>query len=146
MFDALVALPLWQVLSAYVALALLVSGIALRVARTWMLAVAGRSQLLLHGVLADALPRPLAMSVFLIAVAAGARWLPIPASEASATRHLIPYASWTLVVVAAMRVVLRAITAYGESNPELKSSAGIGRAATWIAGLAMMAVIVSDAL
>jgi small-conductance mechanosensitive channel len=146
MLEALVHLPLWQVLTVYLALALVAAGIVHRVTRTWMLAIAAVSKALIHRVLAEALPRPLALSVFVVAVAAGAKFLPLPADEAMLARHLIPFASWTLVVVAAMRVVLRAITAYGESNPDLRSSAGIGRAATWIAGLAMIAVIVSDAL
>jgi small-conductance mechanosensitive channel len=146
MIEALSQLPLWQLLCAYVALAFVASAIVLRTSRVWMRAVAARSKALLHGVLAEALPRPLALSVFVVALAAGAKWLPLPTRESTLLSHLVPFASWTLVVIAAMRVVLRAITAYGESSPDLRSSAGIGRAATWIAGLAIIAVIVSDAL
>jgi small-conductance mechanosensitive channel len=146
MIDALTALPLWQLLAAYVGLAVAASAVVLRTSRLWLRALAARTGSLLHGVLASSLPRPLALSVFVVALAAGAKWLPLPAHDTTVLRRLVPFASWTLVVIATMRVVLRAITAYGESNPELKSSAGIGRAATWIAGLAMIAVIVSDAL
>jgi small-conductance mechanosensitive channel len=139
-------LPLWQLLIAYLAIAVVGSAIVLRVSRMWMRAVASRSEALIHRVLAEALPRPLALSVFVVALAAGAKWLPLPEHQATLLRNLVPFASWTLVVIAAMRVVLRAITAYGESSPDLRSSAGIGRAATYVVGLAMIAVIVSDAI
>ena len=45
-----------------------------------------------------------------------------------------------------IRVALSAIGAYGESYPQLKSTGGIARAITWIVGLALIAVLVSDAL
>jgi small-conductance mechanosensitive channel len=45
-----------------------------------------------------------------------------------------------------MRIALASILAYGDSYPQLKSSAGIGRAITWIIGLALIAVLMSDAL
>src|SRR5262249_34662646 len=51
-----------------------------------------------------------------------------------------------LGVAVVMRVALRSIDAYGRSNPELRSSSGIGHAVTWVVGLAVVAVIVSDAL
>jgi small-conductance mechanosensitive channel len=51
-----------------------------------------------------------------------------------------------LGVTVLMRIALNAISAYGESFPQLKSSAGIGRAITWVVGLALVAVLVSDAL
>ena len=144
--DALVSLPVWQELLLYAGLALLAAVFALRLSRRWLGELAARTKAVLHIVLADSLPRPLALSVFLVGLAAGARALSLPAAIAKETRHLMPFAAWTIVVFAVMRVTLRSIDAYGNSNPELKSTAGIGRAATWIVGLAMVAVIVSEAL
>jgi small-conductance mechanosensitive channel len=51
-----------------------------------------------------------------------------------------------LGVAVVMRVAFRSIEAYGRSNPELKSSAGIGKAITWVVGLSVIAALVSDAL
>jgi small-conductance mechanosensitive channel len=50
-----------------------------------------------------------------------------------------------LGVIVLVRVALNAITAYGETSPQLKSTAGMARAITWLVGLAFMAVLVSDA-
>jgi small-conductance mechanosensitive channel len=44
-----------------------------------------------------------------------------------------------------MRVALNAIAAYGETSPQLKSTAGMARAITWLVGLCLIAVLVSDA-
>jgi small-conductance mechanosensitive channel len=40
----------------------------------------------------------------------------------------------------------KAIDAYGRSNPALRSSAGIGQAVTWVLGLAVIALLASDAV
>jgi small-conductance mechanosensitive channel len=63
-----------------------------------------------------------------------------------AIRHVLPFAAGVLAVVVVMRVGLRSIDAFGKSNPALKASAGVGKAATWVGGLALIAVLVSDAL
>jgi small-conductance mechanosensitive channel len=59
---------------------------------------------------------------------------------------LVALALAVLVVVLLMRVAFRSIDAFGRSNPQLRSSAGIGRAATWVVGLALVAVLMSDAI
>lgn len=146
MLDAISTLPLWQALVFYASAALLAAILVLRLTRRWMRALAARTHTVVSDVLAESLPRPLALSTFLVLVALGAKWLPIPEDAAQATRRFIPFAAWITVVFAALRVTLRAIDAYGTSNPELKSSAGIGRAAAWVAGGASVAAIVSDAL
>ena len=45
-----------------------------------------------------------------------------------------------------MRIAQRAIDAFGRSNPALRSSAGLGRAITWVVGLTLIALLLSDAL
>jgi small-conductance mechanosensitive channel len=108
--------------------------------------VAERSKTPFAEVVAGGLPRPAGIAVFLLGVAAGLRWVPLRESLALQVRRLFPIALGVLAIVALMRISLRAIQAYGKANPELRSSAGIGRAATWIIGLAAIALFVSDAL
>ena len=45
-----------------------------------------------------------------------------------------------------MRVSLNAVSAYSETFPQVRSTAGMARAITWIVGLAFLAVLGSDAL
>lgn len=97
-------------------------------------------------VLYGALPRPAGAAFFLFAVSAGLRWLPLPEKLETLTKHVLPFCLGTLAVSLVMRIALRSIDAYGESSPGLKSTAGIGKAITWIGGLALIAVIVSDAV
>jgi small-conductance mechanosensitive channel len=97
-------------------------------------------------VLAQSLPRPAGVAVFLVALAAGVRFLPLAALRMTEAHRFIAIALCVLGVVVVMRVVLRSIEAYGRSNPQLKSSAGIGKAITWVVSMAIVAVLVSDAL
>jgi small-conductance mechanosensitive channel len=97
-------------------------------------------------VLAKSLPRPAGIAVFLVALAAGVRFLPVGTLRVGEAHRFIAVALWVLGVAVLTRIALRAIDAYGRSNPQLKSSAGIGKAITWVVGLALAAAIVSDAL
>jgi small-conductance mechanosensitive channel len=97
-------------------------------------------------VLAASLPRPAGIAVFLVAMSAGLRFLPLTEPTATEVRRWLPTLLAILGVVVLMRVGLRAIEAFGRQSPELKSSAGIGRAVTWVVGLALCAVLASDAL
>lgn len=100
----------------------------------------------LSEVLADSVPRPAGVGIFLVALAAGLRFLPLGTLRMAEAHRFIAIALCVLGVALLMRVALRSIDAYGRSNPELKSSAGIGHAITWVVGLATIAVLVSDAL
>ena len=84
--------------------------------------------------------------VFLLGVSMGLRFLPIPTSVETLTKHDLPFVLGTLGVAVLMRVALNSISAYAETSSQLKSVAGMGRAITWIVGLALIAVLVSDAL
>jgi small-conductance mechanosensitive channel len=100
----------------------------------------------LHRILVRSLPRPAGTAAFLLGVSMGLRFLPLPSSVETLTKHDIPFVLGTLGVTVLMRVALAAIGAYGETFPQLKSTAGMARAITWIIGLALIAVLVSDAL
>jgi small-conductance mechanosensitive channel len=139
-------LPLWSMVLAYVGLWLLV-GVLVRsfLARSLeRIAAAGRTEW--TEVVAHSLPRPAGIAVFLVAMAAGLRALPLEQSKISEAHKLIAVLLAVLGVAVLMRVAFRAIEAFGRSNPELRSSAGIGKAVTWVVGLGIDAVLVSDAL
>src|ERR1700687_4835883 len=137
-------LPLWAIVALYVTLALFGAEIVRRTTRAWLRHLAGVTKEPFHEVLATSLPRPLGIAFFLVVVGIGARWLPL--HEAAAAKHLLPFGAGVLVVISLMRLGFTALNAYGASNPALKSSAGIGRAVMWVAGLGMVAVLVSDAM
>lgn len=139
-------LPLWSLVLAYVMVWLL-AGVLVRLllARSLRrIAAAARTEW--TEVLALSLPRPAGIAVFLVAMAAGLRVLPLAQSKLAEAHKLLAVALAVLGVAVIMRVAFRAIEAFGRSNPELRSSAGIGKAVTWVVGLGVVAVLVSDAL
>ncbi len=146
MLDSLHALPLWPVVTAYLLAALFGAVIVRNTLKHWLDRARPRMDAHLGQVLAASLPRPAGAAFFLFAVSVGLRWFPLPPKLETLTRHVLPFLLGTLAVVVLMRVALRSIDAYGQSHPALKSSAGIARAITWIAGMALVAVIVSDAV
>jgi small-conductance mechanosensitive channel len=70
----------------------------------------------------------------------------MPKTLEALTRHLLPFGLAILAVLLLMRVAQRAIDAFGRSNPALRSTAGLGRAVTWVVGLGLIALLCSDAL
>jgi small-conductance mechanosensitive channel len=72
--------------------------------------------------------------------------LPIGEPRMVEANRLVAMSFAELGVVSLMRVAFRSIDAFGRSNPELRSSAGIGKAVTLVVGLGLSAVLVSDAL
>ena len=139
-------LPLWPLVTAYLVLALLCAALLRITLRRSIERARERLDPHLYLVLFSNLPRPAAAAFFLFAVSAGLRFFPLPPSIETLTKHVLPFLLGTLAVVVMIRIALRAIDAYGDSNPALKSTAGIGKAITWITGLALLAVIVSDAI
>ena len=77
-------------------------------------------------VVAKSLPRPVGIAIFLVAIAAGVRFLPLGAMRMTEAHRFLAIALCILGVAVIMRVVFRSIDAYGRSNPQLRSSAGIG--------------------
>ncbi len=139
-------LPLWPVVTLYLLAAILVSLLVRNALNRALDKAQARIGPNLHHVLARALPRPATAAAFLLAVSLGLRILPIPSSVETLTKHDIPFLLGAIGVSVLMRVALIAISAYGETFPQLKSTAGMARAITWVLGLALMAVLVSDAL
>ena len=139
-------LPLWPVLTVYALASLLAAGVVRNGLRGWLLRAKPGMAPHVHQILVRSLPRPAGAAVFLLAVGLGLRFLPLPSHFETITKHTLPFLFASLGVTVGMRVALSAITAYGETDPQLKSTAGIGRAITWIVGCAMVAVILSDAL
>ena len=112
---------------------------------SWLKQLAAATKETHHDLYAKTLPRPLGLAFLITAIGIGARWLPLP-QAAAAIKQMLPFVAGVLVVGALMRVVFRGIEAYGVSNAGLKSAAGIGRAVTWVVGLGIIAVLVSDAM
>jgi small-conductance mechanosensitive channel len=108
--------------------------------------IAARRPNELSEVLAASLPRPAGIAVFLVALAAGLRLAPLPEPRLVVAHKLVAVSLAVLGVSVLMRVGLRSIEAYGRSNPGLRSSAGMGKAVVWVVGLAVDAVLVSEAL
>lgn len=139
-------LPLWPIVALYALVALL-GGIATwNAARHALDRSVGKMDPQLHRIMSRAIPRPAGAAVFLLVASMALRLLPIPASVETLTKHDLPFALGTIGVIVLMRVGLSAISAYAETVPQLKSTSGMARAITWIVGLCLIAVLVSDAL
>jgi small-conductance mechanosensitive channel len=139
-------LPSWSFLVAYAAFWSIIALLVGAGLRRSLGGIAKHRRDELSEVLARSLPRPAGIAVFLVAVAAGVRFLPLGPLHMTEAHRFLAVALCILGVVVAVRITLRAIDAYGRSNPQLKSSAGIGKAITWVVGLAVIAALVSDAL
>ncbi len=144
MLKAVSELPTWAWVALYIAVALAGAEAVRRVTRAWLTRLADTTKDRLHEVLAASLPRPIGSAFFLSLIGIGARGLPL--EEAATAKRLLPFGAGVLVVVALMRLGFTALSAYGASNPALKSTAGIGRAVMWIVGTALIAVLVSEAI
>jgi small-conductance mechanosensitive channel len=138
--------PIWPALAGYCAIALLVSVLVRNALKHWLARASSRMDPHLHTVLAKTVPRPAGAALFLFAVGFGIRIFPLPQSIEATTHRVLPLLFGTLAILVMMRIALTAMTAYGESNPQLKSTAGIGRAITYVLGFAFIAVMISDAL
>ncbi len=138
--------PFWVVAAGYVALWGLIGVLVRGFLRRSLGAIARERKTEWSEVLAASLPRPAGIAVFLLALAAGARALPLEQLHLSEAHKAIAVALAILVILSLMRVAFKAIDAFGRSNPALHSSAGIGKAVTWVIGAAIIAVLVSDAV
>jgi small-conductance mechanosensitive channel len=146
MMTTLHGVPLWPVVAALYLLGVLFAALlARRSVKRWLERIGPRLDPHMRAVLTRSVPRPAGAAVFLLGVSLGLRFFPLPASVETLTKHVLPFTLGLLGVIVLMRIALNAITAYGESYPQLKSTAGIGRAITWVMGLAISAVLVCDA-
>jgi small-conductance mechanosensitive channel len=139
-------LPGWSFLVAYAAFWGLLSILVTAALRRSLGGIAKHRRDELSEVIAQSLPRPAGIAVFLVALAAGIHLLPLGALRMTEAHRFLAIALCVLGVAVLMRVALRSIEAYGRSNPQLRSSAGIGKAITWVVGLAVVAALISDAL
>jgi small-conductance mechanosensitive channel len=139
-------LPNWSFVVAYAAFWTLMAVLIASGLRRSLSEVAKHRQDDLSEVLARTLPRPAGVAVFLVAFAAGIRFLPLGAMGMTEAHRFVAISLCVLGVVLVMRVVLRSIDTYGRSHPALRSSAGVGKAITWVVCLGIVAVLVSDAL
>jgi small-conductance mechanosensitive channel len=139
-------LPGWSFIAAYAAFWGVVALLVGTGLRRSLAGIAKHRRSEVSEVIAKSLPRPAGIAVFLVAIAAGLRLLPLGKLQMTEAHRFIAIALCVLGVAVLMRVALRSIEAYGRSNPQLKSSAGIGKAITWVVGLAVVAALVSDGL
>jgi small-conductance mechanosensitive channel len=140
------ALPLLPIAALYFLVALLGGVVTRNMLRRALDRASGQMGPNLHHVLSSSLPRPAGFAVFLLFTSMGLRFLPLPTSVETLMKHDVPFVLGTLGVVVLMRASFLAIAAYGESFPQLRSTAGMAKAITWILGLALVAVLFSDAL
>ncbi len=146
MLASLNKVPFWVIAAGYVALWGLVGVLVRGFLRRSLRAIARERKTEWSEVVAASLPRPAGIAVFLLALAAGVRTLPLEQLHLTEAHKAIAVALAILVILSLMRVAFKAIDAFGRSNPALRSSAGIGKAVTWVIGAAIVAVLVSDAL
>ena len=136
-------LPFWSVAAVYVLVALLL-GVVVRLATGRSLArIAAHRRTELSRAIATTVPRPAAVAVVLVVLAAGLRLVPREDPQLAQVHRLVAIVLALLGVAVMMRVAFRSIGAFGRSNPELRSSAGIGKAVAWVVGLGVAAVVMS---
>jgi small-conductance mechanosensitive channel len=143
---ALERVPDWAAAALFVLLWLLAGVLTRSVLRRWLGQIAAHQKTEVAEVLAGAVPRPAGMAVFLVGLATGVRLVAVPQQRLLEIHKVLAFSLAALGVGLMMRVALRSIEAYGRSNPALQSSSGIGRAVTWMVGLAIQAVLLSDML
>jgi small-conductance mechanosensitive channel len=136
----------WYLALSYVAFWALVGILVRALLRRSLAAIARARGTEWSEVLAQSLPRPAGIAVFLVAIATAMHALPLEQLHLEEVHRAIAVALALLGVIVLMRVAFKAIDAFGRSNPALASSAGIGKAITWVIGGAIMAVLLSDAL
>ncbi len=136
----------WAIVGAYALFWFAVSAFVRSMLRRWLVEAAPSQRTELSELLVASVPRAAAIAVFLVAMSAGLRWVPLPAIVSKEVTRYFPVGLGILGIGVIMRIAFRAIDAYGRSNPDLKSTAGLGRAAMWIVGVASMALYVSEAL
>lgn len=144
--SALTRLTEWTAGCLYALLWFLVALLVRSLLRRWLTHIHRDQQTELTEVLAQTVPRPAGIVVFLAGAATGLRFLTVPETRLLEIHRLLAFAMATVCVGLALRVALRSIDAYGRSNPALRSSAGIGRAVAWVLGLVIEAVLGSDLL
>jgi small-conductance mechanosensitive channel len=144
--SALTRLTEWTAGGLYAVLWLLVALLVRSLLRRWLAHIHKEQQTELTEVLAQTVPRPAGIVVFLAGAATGLRFLTVPETRLLEIHRLLAFAMATVCVGLVLRVALRSIDAYGRSNPALKSSAGIGRAVAWVVSLVVEAMLASDVL
>jgi small-conductance mechanosensitive channel len=144
--DWIQRLPLWPVVGMYLVVSLLAAVLVRNALKRSIETARPRMEPKLYMVLHASLPRPAGGAFFLFAISAGLRWIELPSNVETLTKHVLPFLLGSLAVSLMMRIALRSIDAYGESFVGLRATAGIGKAITWIVGLALLAVLGSDAL
>jgi small-conductance mechanosensitive channel len=144
--DLAAAQPVWLSLGVVAALAAVVAAALGSLVRASLDQIARRSSSHIAQLLARTLPRPLAFALFLTEISTALRRLPLPKGLEALTKHVLPFVFEIFAIVLMMRIVRSALDALGRSNPTLRSSAGLGRGATWVIGISLIALLVSDAL
>lgn len=140
------SLPLWTPLAGSVALGVLLALVVRALVRQWLNDIAQARPSDVTRVLAASLPRLVAVAVFLVSAATGLRFAPLSEPRLLIAHRLLAAAFAVLGVAVFARIALRAVDTYGRSNPELGSSAGVGKAVIWLGALIIDAVLVSDAV
>ncbi len=138
-------LPLWAPLAGSVAVGVLLSIVVRAAVRRWLAGIAASRPSEVTKMLASTLPRPVGVAMFLVSAATGLRFVPMSEPRVLFAHRALAVAFAMLGIAVFMRVASRAVDAYGRSNPELRASAGVGKALVWLVGLALDAILVSDA-
>jgi small-conductance mechanosensitive channel len=139
-------LPAWSLALAYLAASLAVAVLARWLLSRSLRGIASARPSDVSDILAAVLPRPVAITLFLVMLSGGLRLLPLGQPKVVALHRLVVLGLDVVGVGAAMRIAFQSIDSFGRSKPELKSTAGMGRAVTWVVGIGFAAVAVSDSL
>jgi small-conductance mechanosensitive channel len=137
--------PLWAPLAGSVALGALLAAASRALVLRWLSDIAEARPSEVTRAMAATLPRPVGVAAFLVTAAAGLRFVPLSEPRLLLAHRALALAFAVLGVAVSIRVATRAIDAYGRSNPELGSSAGVGKAVVWLVGLSLDAVLICDA-
>jgi small-conductance mechanosensitive channel len=138
-------LPLWAPLAGSLAIGAVLAAVVRAVVRQWLTDIAAARPSEVTRALAATLPRPIAAAAFLASAGTGLRFAPLSEPRLLVAHRLLAVAFAVLAVAVCIRVTTRAVDAYGRSNPDLGSSAGVAKAVVWLVGLGIDAVLISDA-
>jgi small-conductance mechanosensitive channel len=138
-------LPMWAPLAASLVVGVLLAILTRAAMARWLSGIAKARPSHVTDVLAATLPRPIGVAVFLESAAVGLRLAPLAEPRLLVAHRVLSVAFAVVGVAVFIRVGSRSLEAYGRSNPEARSSTGVGKAVVWLIGLAIDAVLISDA-
>jgi small-conductance mechanosensitive channel len=138
-------LPFWGPLAGSLGIGVVLAVVARSIVRGWLVRLAEARPSEVTRTLAATLPRPAAFAAFLGSAATGLRTVPLTEPRLLLAHRCLAAAFALVAVALFIRIGSRAIEATSRINPEFRPSAGVAKAAVWVVGLALDAILISDA-